>query len=86
MWTTPAERTWLSDLFPSYREVKEAPGQQIQTWLRAMATKFLAAFPSHSIQDPKVFVAVRISALRPIMVARLTFSSAAAQLVRLPLR
>ena len=86
MWTTPAKRTWLSDLFPSYCEVKEALGQQIQTWLRATATKFSAAFPSHSIQDPEVFIAVSISALRPIMVARLTFSSAAAQLVWLPLQ
>ena len=86
MWMMPAEHTWLSDLFPSYHEVKEALGQQIQTWLRVTATKFLAAFPSHSIQDPEVFVAVRISALHPIMVARLTFSSAAAQLVWLPLR
>jgi len=51
MWTTSKELAWLTDHIPGLLRAREAPGQQIQGWLRTTASDFVTAFPEHSTND-----------------------------------
>lgn len=59
MWTTRAEREWLATFCFDYLKVQGTPGQQIQTWLRAKATEFVAQFPARSAESHSSLVKVR---------------------------
>ena len=81
MWTTKKEYAWLSGRVPDHRKIQEAPGQQVQVWLRALANDFIAAFPVHAALPFETVVQVRDSIC--FYVSGLTRSSEAAQLVLL---
>ena len=58
MWTSHEELAWLTDCIPEFRRVQASPNEQILTWLRGLAPRFLAAFPEHSMRDPNDLVKV----------------------------
>lgn len=59
MWTTRREYDWLSDRIPQYHDVRAAPSQQIQLWLRKTSVDFTTAFPNRSTEEVEKLVAVR---------------------------
>jgi hypothetical protein len=81
MWTTKTEFAWLNSRIPDHRRAQEAPGQQVQVWLRALANDFIATFPVHTTLHHETVVQVRDSICFHEL--GLTRSSEAAQLVLL---
>lgn len=61
MWTRVPEFSWLHECIPAYIKARDAPGQQVQTWLQQRASEFSVQFPTHSTMDEDKLVNVRIS-------------------------
>jgi hypothetical protein len=84
MWTSSAESAWLTDRIPSFREVRDTCGKQIQEWLLGTAPQFLAAFPEHPTRETDALVKVRANFFCFERISSILLRLATPQLVLLP--